>query len=378
MGFGKVDPEPIAVLDSNLEHLECRTSNSEKEPMLMKSFLLLITFLVFLFAVDLHAQTPFYQGKTIRIIVGYQPGDNHDQWARAYARFLGKQIPGNPDFVVQNMPGAGSMIAANHVYNLTKPDGLTLGSVGGALYFAQLTGRKEVQFDWPKFSWIGTPDRGGHLLFMRTDAPYKNLDQLRQTNDPPKCSATGIGSTGYDIPRLLEDTLGMKFRVISGYPGGAEQDLAMERGEVHCRAITIDGFFGREPFHTWQKKGFVRVLLQTERARHPKLPDVPTIFELMDQYKAPEPKRRLFTTYLGIWGFGSRPIVSTPGVPAERIKILREAYAKLFKDPEFVEELNKKGWEAKPVGGAELEALAKEVVDQPPDIVAGLKRLLSK
>jgi tripartite-type tricarboxylate transporter receptor subunit TctC len=345
---------------------------------MMKETALLLYLVFSLSAGDLSAQTSFYQGKTIRIVVGYQPGDNHDQWARAYARFLGKHIPGNPEFIVQNMPGAGSMIAANHVYNLTKPDGLTLGSIGGALYFAQLTGRKEVQFDWAKFSWIMTPDRGGHLLFMRSDAPYKSLEQLRQTNDPPKCSATGIGSTGYDIPRLLEDTFGIKFRVISGYPGGAEQDLAMERGEVQCRAITIDGFFGREPFHTWQKKGFVRVWLQTESQRHPKIPDVPTVFELMDQYKVPEPKRRLFTTYLGIWGFGSRPIVSTPGVPAERVKVLRDAFTKMFKDPEFIEELAKKGWEAKPVGGEELEALAKEVVDQPPEVVSGLKKLLSK
>ena len=324
------------------------------------------------------AQTPFYQGKTIRIIVGYQSGDNHDQWARTYALFLGKHIPRNPDFVGQNMPGAGSMIAANHVYNVAKPDGLTLGSIAGALFMAQLTGRKEVQFDLPKFSWIMTPERGGHLLYMRTDAPYKNLDELRLTNDPPRCSATGVGSSGYDIPRLLEEALGFKFRVVSGYPGGAEQDLAMERGEVQCRATTIDGFFGREPIRTWQKTGFIRVLLQTERQRHPKLPDVPTIFELMDQYKVPEPKRRLVTAYLGMWGFGSRPVVTTPGVPADRVKILREAYTRMFKDPDFIEDLKKKGWEASPVDGEELQTLAKEVVDQPPDVAAALKRLISK
>src|SRR5919106_1708337 len=276
------------------------------------------------------AQAPFYQGKTIRVIVGYQPG------------------------------------------------GLTLGSIGGALFMAQLTGRKEVQFDWPKYSWIMTPERGGHLLFMRTDAPIKNLDELRQTNDPPKCSATGVGSTGYDIPRLLEEALGFKFRVISGYPGGAEQDLAMERNEVQCRAITIDGFFGREPFRTWMKNGFVRVLLQTEQKRHPKLPNVPTVFELMDQYKVAETKRRLVNSYLGIWGFGSRPIVSTPAIPADRLKILREAFMKMFKDTEVLDEMKKKNWEVAPVAGEELEALAKEVVDQPPEVTAALKRILSK
>ena len=323
------------------------------------------------------AQAPFYQGKNIRVIVGYQPGDSHDQWARTYVRFLGKHIPGNPDFVVQNMPGAGGMIAANHIYNLTKPDGLTLGSFGGALFMAQITGRKEVQFDWPKFNWLMTPERGGHLVFMRTDIPHKTFDDLRQTNDPPKCSATGVGSSGYDIPRLLEEALGFKFQVISGYPGGAEQDLAMERGEVHCRAFTIDAFFGREPFPGWIKKGFIKVWLQTERKRNPKLPEVPTVFELMDQYKVSEPKRRLVEAYLGIWGFGSRPIVTSPGVPVDRVKIFREAFVKMFKDAEFLDEIKKRKWEVSPVSGEELQALANEVVDQPADVTAALKRILS-
>jgi tripartite-type tricarboxylate transporter receptor subunit TctC len=324
------------------------------------------------------AQPSFYQGKTIRIVIGYQSGDNHDQWARFYARYLGKHIPGNPDFVAQNMPGAGSMIAANHVYNVSKPDGLTIGAIGGALFMAQLTGRKEVQFDWPKFSWIMTPERGGHLLFMRTDTPFHTIDDLRQTSDPPRCSATGVGSTGYDVPRLLDEAFGFKFRVISGYRGGAEQDLAMERNEVQCRAITIDGFFGREPFRTWIKNGFVRVLMQTEKRRNPKLPDVPTIYELMDRHKIDDAKRRLVTSYLGIWGFGSRPIVSTPGIPPDRLKILRDAFMNLFKDPEALQEIKRRNWHVEPVPGEDLEALAREVVDQPPDVAAGLKRILSK
>jgi len=327
----------------------------------------------------LYAQAPYYQGKTIRMIVGYLPGDNHDLWARAYARFMGKYIPGNPDFVVQNMPGAGSMIAANHVYNLTKPDGLTLGSIGGALYYAQLTGRGEVKFDWGKFTWIGTADRNGTLVFLRSDFPSKTLDEIRNAKEPPKCSATGVGSSGYDIPRLLGETLGLKFNVISGYPGGAEQDLALERGEVQCRAITVDGFFGREPFITWHKTGFVRILVQTGRQRNARIPDVPTMYELMEQYKVSDAKRRLATVYLGQSGFGSRPIVSTPGVPPERVQILREAYAKTLKDSEFVEEAKKKKWpEIQFSSGAELEALAKEVIDQPPEVIDWLKKLLGK
>jgi tripartite-type tricarboxylate transporter receptor subunit TctC len=213
---------------------------------------------------------------------------------------------------------------------------------------------------------------------MRSDAPYKTLEDIRNATDPPRCSATGVGSTGYDVPRVLEDSLGLKFRVISGYPGGAEQDLAMERGEVHCRAITTEGFFGREPFLTWHKNGFVRIMLQTERQRHPKLPDVPTIYELMDQYKTTEAKRRLATVYLNSGHFGSRPIISTPGLAADRVRILREAYSKTLKDPEFLDEIGKKGWQVSPAGGEELEALAKEVTNQPPEVIDWLKKLLAK
>lgn len=337
--------------------------------------------LLFLFPLSVEqapAQTPFYQGKQIRFVVGYLAGDVHDLAVRAYARHMGKHIPGNPDFVVQNMPGAGSMIAANHLYNLTKPDGLTLATIGGALYYAQLTGREEVKFDWPKFTWVGTPERSAHLLFMRSDTPYKTVNDIRNAKEPPRCSATGVGSSGYDIPRLLGDVVGLKFNVISGYPGGGEQDLAMERGEVHCRAITIDAFFGREPFTTWHKTGFVRVLLQTGRSRDRRIGDAATVFELMDQDKTPEAKRRLVTVYLGAVGFGTRPIVGTPGIPVDRVKILRDAYTKTLNDPDFVGEANKRGWSLNPATGEELEALAKEVINQPPEVVDWLKKLLGK
>jgi tripartite-type tricarboxylate transporter receptor subunit TctC len=326
----------------------------------------------------LFAQANYYQGKTIRVIVGYQAGDTHDLWARTYTRYMGKYLPGNPTFLVQNMPGAGAMIAANYMYNVAKQDGLTLATVGGALYFAQLIGRGEVKFDWNKFTWIGTPERSGFLVFMRTDAPYKTLDDIRNASEPPRCSATGVGSSGYDVPRLLEDSVGLKFKVISGYPGGADQDLAMERGEVQCRAFTIDAFFGREPFPTWVKKGFVRVILQMERKRHPKLQDVPTVFELMDQYKIPESKRRLAIVYLNSGLFGSRPIISTPGLSAEQTRLLRDAYSKTLRDPEFLDEITKRGWTVDPVSGEDLQALAKEVTSQPPEVVEWLKKLLAK
>jgi tripartite-type tricarboxylate transporter receptor subunit TctC len=322
------------------------------------------------------AQAPFYQGKTLRIVVGYQSGDTHDLWARAYARHMGKHIPGNPNVVVQNMPGAGSMIAANHVFNVAKPDGLTLGSIAPGLYLAQLTGSSEVKFDWAKYSWIGTPEHNGTLLFMRADAPFKSIEDIRKSKEGPKCSATGVGTSGHLIPRLLEETLNLNFQIVTGYPGGAEQDLALERGEVQCRAITVAAFFGREPFLSWYKKGVVRILIQTSRKRHPKIPEVPTLWEYMEKDKVPEANRRLAVVALGAGGFGSWPIVSTPGLPQERLRILREAYAKTLQEPDLLEEAKKRGWELRPVSGEDLQSLAQEVSVQPADVVERMKKLM--
>jgi tripartite-type tricarboxylate transporter receptor subunit TctC len=276
------------------------------------------------------------------------------------------------------MPGAGSMIAANHVYNVAKPDGLTLGSIAPGLYLPQITGSKEVKFDWAKYSWIGTPEHNGTLLFMRSDAPFKTIEDIRKAKEGPKCSATGVGTSGHLIPRLLEETLALKFQIVSGYPGGAEQDLALERGEVQCRAITVAAFFGRQPFLNWHKNGFVRIVIQTSRQRHPKIPDVPTLWEFMEKDKVADANRSLAVVALGAGGFGSWPIVSTPGLPPDRLKILRDAYAKALQEPDLQAEAKKRGWELRPVSGEDLEALAKEVSMQSAEVAERLKKLMGK
>lgn len=322
------------------------------------------------------AQGEFYQGKTIRFIVGYQSGDSHDLWARAYARHMGKHIPGNPTFIVQNMTGAGSMVAANYIYNVAKPDGLTMGTFAPGLYLAQVTGSNEVKFDWAKFTWIGSPEQNGNVLFMRSDAPYKSIEDIRKAAEPPKCSATGVGTSGHLVPRLLEETLLLKFRLVTGYPGGAEQDLALERGEVHCRAITIAAFFSREPFISWYKKGFVRFLIQTSRKRHPKAPDTPTLYEYLEREKAPDSNHRLAIVTLGAGGFGAWPVAATPGIPQDRVKILRDAYVKTLQEPDLLDEAKKRGWEMRPVTGEEMQALAKEVSVQTPDVIERMKKLM--
>jgi tripartite-type tricarboxylate transporter receptor subunit TctC len=326
---------------------------------------------------NLCAQSPFYQGKTITMVVGYLVGDGYDNWARLVAGHMSKHIAGNPNFIVQNMPGAGSMIAANYVYNVAKPDGLTLGSIGPSLYLDQVTGKKEVQFDWAKFTWIGSTEKTPWLFYMRTDTPYKTLEDIRKAAEPPKCSTTGTGTSGHFVPKLLEEAIGAKFTLVSGYKGGGEQDLALERGEVQCRALSIPTFFSREPFGTWRKTNLVRLLLQTGRTRDPRAPDVPTIHEVMNEYKTPEMTRRFVVAVLASGDLG-RPFIAPPAVPQERVKVLREAFMKTMKDPAFLDDVKRKKLEADPVAGDELEVMAKQIVAQPPEIAERMKQILGQ
>jgi tripartite-type tricarboxylate transporter receptor subunit TctC len=178
------------------------------------------------------------------------------------------------------------------------------------------------------------------------------------------------------MPKLLNEILGTKFQVVSGYQGGSEVDLAVERGEVQCRAFTIVTYFGREPFFTWEKKGFVRILVQTGRKRDSRLSNVPTIYELMDQYKTPEIGRRLATVILANGDMG-RPIVMGPGVPTERVKIVRDAFDRSMADPELLAEAKKKNLEANPTSGGELQSIAKEIMAQPAEVIERMKRLFN-
>jgi tripartite-type tricarboxylate transporter receptor subunit TctC len=321
------------------------------------------------------AQTPYFQGKTIRIVTGYPAGDVNDLWPRLVAQYMTKYIPGNPNFVIQNMPGASSMIAANYVFAVAKPDALTLGWIAPTLYFDQLVGRKEVQYDWAKYGFIGSPSESEHQLYMRTDSPYKTIEDVRKAGEPPKCGSGGATGTGFYFPRLLEETVGAKFNIVLGYQGGGPIDLAVEKGEIHCRAMTIESFFAREPFHTWRKNNFVKSLAQSGRKRDRRLPDTPTIYELMDKYKTAEQSRKVATVILAGGVFG-RPMVGPAGIAPDRLKILRSAFASALKNPELKAEAEKRNYEVDPVAGADMEKLAKEVVSQPPAVLERMKKVL--
>ncbi len=322
-------------------------------------------------------EAPYYQGKAIRLIIATSAGGGYDLWPRMMIRYLSKHIPGNPDIVPQNMPGAGGLVGANYVYNIAKPDGLTLGAFNPALYFDQLIKRDEVKFDWSKFLWIGSPEQNEILHYIRTDAPFKTIDDLRHAKEPPKCGSSGTGTTGHYIPRLLEEVLGIKTHIVSGYQGGAEIDLAVERNEVVCWSPLVATYFGREPYTRWHATGFTRVVLQTGQRRDPRMKDTPTLWELMKQYKTPESGRRLATVILTAATMG-RPVTLPPGTPADRVKILRDAYARALKDPELLAEAAKRNWEVRPLSGEEMQARAKEVTSQPQDVLEKMKWVLGK
>ncbi len=321
------------------------------------------------------AQEPFYSGKTLRVIVGSSAGNTQDQMTRLVARYVPKYLPGHPNVIVENMSGASSVIAANYLFKVAKGDGLTIGTVSRALYFDQLLGRKEVQFDWAKFTWIGTPVEGHEVLFISGGAPYKSIRELATAGQSLKCGASGTTSTGYYIPKLVNEIFGTKFQIVTGYGGGAELDLAVQRGETQCRATSVSGFTGFGAFRDWRQSGSARVLVQTGRKRDGKLTDVPTVYELMDEFKTPESGRRLASVMLYPGEFGW-PMVAPPEISPERSKLLRAAFKGALANAELIAEAKKRQLELTPSGGEELENLAKEVMAQPRDVVERMKMLL--
>jgi len=317
----------------------------------------------------------FYAGKSVTLHVGFRPGAAYDLYARLAARHWVRHIQGSPAIVIENIVEPATK-TAQRIYR-AQPDGMTLSALIPALYLQQLTGKGEAGFDLARFIWIGTPTKSHYLLYMRGDAPYKTMRDIKEASAAPLCGAGEVTTTGYYLPKLFEETLGTKFKIEAGYREGPDVDKAVERGELQCRALTIDGFFSHEPYPTWLKSGFVRVLMQTGTRRDARLPNVPTLHQLMDEYKTSEANRRLARLVLASSEFG-RPVVAPPGLPADRARILRDAYAKALADPALIAEAKAAQLEVNPGSGQELETLAKEVVAQPRDVVERMKKLLGR
>jgi tripartite-type tricarboxylate transporter receptor subunit TctC len=290
------------------------------------------------------------------------------------SRYIGKYIPGNPDVMVQNMPGASSVIAANYVWGVAKPDGLTILASHNNLYLSQLAGHKEVKFDLTKFNWIGSLENDDMIIFVRADSPFKSMTDVVRASDPPKCGSTGAGSADYVMSKLLTETIGAKIDHVLGYPGSNEIGLALERGEINCMGLTIANYFARDQYASWYKNKFVRMLAQGGHKRDPRLADAPTIYELMDEFKTAPTKRRVAEA-MNQGADWARPFLVAQATPADRVQTLRNAFDRATKDPELLAEAKKLRVDITPVRGERLQKMAKDVMSQPPEVVEQVKRL---
>jgi tripartite-type tricarboxylate transporter receptor subunit TctC len=311
----------------------------------------------------------FYQGKTITFIVGASPGGSLDTYTRLIGRYLGTHVPGNPSVIVENMPGAGSLVAANHVYNLAKPDGLTIAGFAAAVVLQQVMGNQAAQFDGRKFGWIGTPILYHSICVMREESGIKTMDDWLAAKRPPIIGGMGPGAGPSDTPRILDAAIGLPLKLVDGYGGGAAVRLALERGE-------IDGYCGswQDVRRVWQeaiKAGKFAVVLQASVDSSPELTQVP----LAIQYAKSEEAKQLITVNDTIHGF-EFVYATPPGVPTDRLQSLRKAFMETLRSPELAQEAAKSGQEINPVDGGTIEKKLGALYDLPASTVAKLKQVL--
>ena len=302
-----------------------------------------------------HAQ--YYAGKTVTIIVGYKTGGGYDATARVLARHLPKHIPGKPTVIVQNMPGANSIIAANHVYTVAKPDGLTIGTFNRNLPIAQLTKVDGVKYDMTKFAWIGSAASECTILAIRSDLPFNTFEELRKSKQQIVIGATGPGANTYDFPLLLKEFLGANLKIVTGYQSSADIMLAIERKEVDGRA---GSFTSIRPF---MDRKLVKPVLRA-RATEPGVEGLP-----IDEDLAPTPRARAIMALRSAPEIVGRPYVMHPNTSAEHLRIMRDAFAGALKDKELVAEASKAKMDLEFVNGDVAVKVMKEVLSQPKDVV---------
>jgi tripartite-type tricarboxylate transporter receptor subunit TctC len=315
-------------------------------------------------------QEPFYRGKTIRIIVGASAGGGYDTYSRTIARHMGKHIPGNPAIVVDNMPGAGFRIAANHVYKIAKPDGLTIGHFIGGLFLQQLLGDRAIEFDARKFEYVGVPAQDNYMLGISKSVGITSIEQWLTTKTAVKLGGVGSGSATDDIPKVLKEAIGLPFQLVSGYKGTADIRLAFHSGEVHGVCNAWESFRA-----TWRKEldsGELIIVLQNIPKPHPDLPKVP----LAINFARSEEGRKMIQALVHTVGPTARPYVLPPGTPKERVEILRRAFMETMKDPEFLADAQKAKLDINPLDGATLEKNVREVFNLDPALLPRVKEIL--
>jgi tripartite-type tricarboxylate transporter receptor subunit TctC len=309
-----------------------------------------------------HAQTPaeFYKGKTLDLYIGYSVGGGYDLYARVLARHLGRHIPGNPTVIAKNMEGAGSLRLANWLYRVAPKDGSAIGTIGRGTGFDPILGVSAAQFDGPRFTWIGSANNEVSVCVAWHTSGVTRFEDLltRQVT----VGGTGASADTDQFPRVLNSVLGTKLKLVTGYPGGNDVALAMERGEVQARCgwswSSLKATHG-----AWLKDKKVTVLIQLALEKHPEMPDVP----LVEDFATTDEQRQILKLIFARQVMG-RPFLAPPGVPADRADALRQAFMDTMADKDFLADAEKSQIEITPVAGQAVAKLVGEVYRTPPEI----------
>ncbi len=318
---------------------------------------LIITFSFLLFPARHAAAAPFYQGKVIRIIVGHEVGGGYDRITRLLAKHITRYIPGKPTIIVETMPGAQSMIAANYLYNVAKPDGLTIGTFDRGLPFAQLLKLDGAKFNLTKFSWIGSAASESMILALRTDLPYRTPEDVRKAKEPIVLGGVGVGASDTQFSTLLREFAGFNLKIIS-YPSSAATILAIERKEVDGRA----GSYSSLKPHI--ERGLMRPIVRS-RVSEAGLENLPVNEDLTTNKMG----KTLMSMMAAADRIG-RPYAAPPKTPPELMKILREAFAQVAKDPALREEAKRMMLSVNYTPADESLQVLNYVLNQPPDVLS--------
>jgi tripartite-type tricarboxylate transporter receptor subunit TctC len=320
------------------------------------------------------AAEDFYQGKTIRFIVGVAAGGGYDTYARAVARHISRHIPGNPATVVENMTGAGGLVAANYLYKQGKPDGLTMAMFNNSLVVQKGLGDPRIGIDFRKLGWIGAPSIGVPVCMVMGFTGLKTLDDVLKYKKPLKVGATRAGSTGYDLPLILNETLGTKFEVVSGFTGTATTRVALQKHELEafCSQWESMRVTARSMLDAPGEDKLIPFVI-SERWEDPEVKDLPLFKDVIKDPK----KYAIYRAWASQMDF-QRPFSVPPGTPKGRIAILRKALADTLKDPELLKEANKAKLVITAVSGEKTQKLVDEILSMPPDVKQSLAFLVRK
>ena len=318
-----------------------------------------------------HAQSPadFYKGKTVDLYIGYSAGGGYDVYARALARHMGRFIPGNPTILAKNMPGAGSLVLANWLYNVAPKDGTAFGMIGRGTGFDPLLGSTKAQFDADKFNWIGSMNDEVSVCVAWHTTGITTLQQVERKE--LTVGGSGPAADTDQFPKVLNATIGTKFKLVTGYPGGNEVDLAMERGEVMGRC----GWSWSSVIAThknWIDDKKINLLVQLSLSKHVDLPHVPLIMD----FARTEEQKQIFNLVFARQPMG-RPFLAPPGIPSERVAVLRKAFMDTMKSSEFFAEAEKMQLEINPVSGEAVQTIVQEVYRTPKAVAAAVAQMVN-